>query len=109
MSYSAGQWGGTRAAHALRPVLSELGCIAVSSMIHIPRAQEVLDEAGSVVLATGQERDKDPDYTKWSRYAGRTFSQLEWWGGAAKAHRKVINPLISSPAFLSDPSQRNAP
>lgn len=27
VSYSAGQWGGTRAAHALRPTLSELGCL----------------------------------------------------------------------------------
>ena len=38
VSYSAGQWGGTRAAHALRPTLSELGCLPVSAMIHVPHA-----------------------------------------------------------------------
>ena len=35
VTYSAGQWGGTRAANSLRPFLSELGCLPVSAMIHI--------------------------------------------------------------------------
>jgi hypothetical protein len=51
LRYSAGQWGGTRAAHALRPVLSELGALPVSAMVHIPNAGDALDESGvSVVL-----------------------------------------------------------
>ena len=37
-SYSAGQWGGARAAVLLRPALSEMGCIPVSAMIHVPKA-----------------------------------------------------------------------
>ena len=36
--YFQGQWGGTRAAAGLRPVLSELGCLPVSAMVHVPSA-----------------------------------------------------------------------
>jgi len=99
VSYSAGQWGGTRAAHALRPVLSELGCLPVSAMVHIPNAQEVLDAAGIAV-----DRPE-----RWSRYAGRCFSQLEWWGNAAKQHREEVDPFLESPAFADVPADRNAP
>lgn len=37
VTYSAVQWGGMRAAVGLRSFLSELGCLSVSSMIHVPR------------------------------------------------------------------------
>jgi chromate reductase len=33
VTYSGGQWGGTRAAVALRSTLSELGCLPVSAMM----------------------------------------------------------------------------
>jgi chromate reductase, NAD(P)H dehydrogenase (quinone) len=99
VSYSAGQWGGTRAAIALRPILSELGCLAVSAMIHIPKAQEVFDEAG---MATKGEAE-------WDAYADRCFSQLEWWSTAAMEHRTKADPFGSSPPFKSAPAQRNAP
>jgi chromate reductase, NAD(P)H dehydrogenase (quinone) len=42
VTYSAGKWGGTRAALALRPILFELECLPVSAMTHVPKAQEVL-------------------------------------------------------------------
>ena len=45
-TYSAGQWGGARAAVNMRTFLSELGCLPVSAMIHVPKAQEVFDEDG---------------------------------------------------------------
>ena len=73
VSYSAGQWGGTRAAHSLRPILSELGCLPVSAMIHIPKAQESFNDDGSPI---GNETAEQ----KWDKYAARCFSQLEWWG-----------------------------
>ena len=101
VSYSAGQWGGTRAAIALRPILSELGCLPVSSMIHIPKAQSVIREDGT--LQNPEEMDE------WNSYIDRTFSQLEWWGEAAKNHRIQKDPFETSPAFQSSPSQRNAP
>jgi chromate reductase len=100
VSYSAGQWGGTRAAIGLRPILSELGCLPVSAMIHIPKAQEVLEEDGSVC---------DGEAEKWDSYLDRCFAQLEWWGEAARIHREQVDPYASSPAFKSTPSERNAP
>jgi NAD(P)H-dependent FMN reductase len=101
VSYSAGQWGGTRAAIALRPILSELGCLPVSAMIHIAKAQEVLNENG--VPATTDE------VPSWDQYLDRCFSQLEWWGQATKEHRKIVDPFQISPAFRSEPAERNAP
>jgi NAD(P)H-dependent FMN reductase len=99
VSYSAGQWGGTRAAHALRPTLSELGCLPVSAMIHIPKAGEALDENG-----VPQE-----DAERWIQYLNRGVSQLEWWGVAAREHRAVADPFSTSPILNKEPSQRNAP
>lgn len=102
VSYSAGQWGGAFAAQALRPLLSELGCLPVSAMIHIPKVQEVLAEDGVVL---GEDEAKQ----RWSKYVGRSFAQLEWWGTAAKEYKKEVNPFKESPAFQKTPSQRNAP
>lgn len=102
VSYSAGQWGGTRAAIALRPVLSELGCLPVSAMIHVPNAASVFDEDGNVV---GGEEEEE----RWKGYVGRCFGQLEWWGEAAKSQREKVDPSSVSPAFRTNPSQRNAP
>ena len=96
-SYSQGQWGGTRAAAALRPILSELGCLPVSAMVHVPKAHEQMDEAGATV---GEE---------WQAYGDRVWAQLEWWARAASEHRKVSDPFNVSPAFVRAPSQRNAP
>eukprot|EP00966_Prymnesium_polylepis_P185480 4299248-Prymnesium_polylepis.2 len=68
-------------------------------MIHIPKAHEVFDAGG---LATGAE-------DKWRSYGARTWSQLEWWGAAAAAHKLRVDPFAGSGALLRDPSQRNAP
>jgi chromate reductase len=43
VTYSAVQWGGARVAVNMRTFLSELGCLPVSAMIHLPKAQEVFD------------------------------------------------------------------
>ena len=100
VSYSAGQWGGTRAAHALRPILSELGCPPVSAMVHVPKAHEVFaDEAGA------PRRDAE----RWRAYAARALAQLEWWAGAARAHRAVVDPTAASPALRGTPADRDAP
>lgn len=99
VSYSGGQWGGTRAANALRPILSELGALPVSAMIHIPNAQDALDDNGKPM--------QDPK--RWHGYCGRCFLQLEWWAEAAKEHKLVEDPFAKSKPFQSSPSQRNAP
>jgi NAD(P)H-dependent FMN reductase len=98
VSYSPSQWGGTRAAHALRPVLSELGCLPVSAMIHFPRAHEIfLDDSGI------------PVSDEWNSYTDRCFSQLEWWTEATKEQRLRRDPYSASPAFTRNPLQRDAP
>ncbi|VEU34313.1 unnamed protein product [Pseudo-nitzschia multistriata] len=99
VSYSAGQWGGTRAAIALRPILSELGALPVSAMIHIPNAQDAIDDDGTPTT----------DPKRWKEYCGRCFSQLEWWADAAKNHKEIADPFEESKPFRLTPSQRNAP
>ena len=99
-TYSAGQWGGARAAVNMRTFLSELGCLPVSAMIHVPKAQEVFDEDGRYAPSVDEER--------WDGYLGRTFAQLIWWAEAARRQR-VEGEADRPAAFTRDPSQRNAP
>ncbi|MEC4767741.1 NAD(P)H-dependent oxidoreductase [Halomonas sp. CUBES01] len=99
VTYSMGQWGGARAAVSMRTFLSELGCLPVSAMIHIPKAQETLNEDGH--FAQDQER--------WEGYFGRTLGQLMWWSEAAASYKHEVDPARVSPAFKTEPSQRNAP
>jgi len=99
-TYSAGQWGGTRAAVNMRTFLSELGCLPVSAMIHVPKAHEVFDENGGYLDGV--------DGARWASYIDRALSQLEWWANAAAYGRDEAG--IDRPeAFRRDPSQRNAP
>lgn len=98
VTYSAGQWGGARAAVNMRTFLAELGCLPVSAMVHIPQAQGVFDENGA--FADGVDRDR------WLGYLDRTFDQLHWWSAAARAQHKVASP---TEPFQKDPAQRNAP
>ncbi len=101
VTYSAGQWGGARAAVAMRTFLSELGCLPVSAMIQIPRAAEVFTQEGSL--------RENADETGWRQYCGRAWAQLEWWGEAARTQRELVDPETVAKPFLSTPSQRNAP
>lgn len=101
VTYSAGQWGGARAAVGMRTFLSELGCLPVSAMIHLPKAQDILNEAGDFSENTDEE--------SWRGYFGRTLAQLEWWAEASRAHRAASGLPGAAPTFGRDPSQRNAP
>ena len=96
-TYSAGQWGGARAAVNMRTFLSELGCLPVSAMIHVPKAQEVFDEGGALL----------PGMEDWQGYMARALDQLHWWADACKSQRALGVPKPG--AFTRDPSQRNAP
>jgi NAD(P)H-dependent FMN reductase len=101
VTYSAGQWGGVRAAVNMRTFLAELGCLPVSAMIHIPKAQEVLKEDGSYA--------KGANDADWTGYCERTFGQLTWWAMAAKRYRSSEESESRPTAFTRNPSQRNAP
>jgi NAD(P)H-dependent FMN reductase len=98
-TYSAGQWGGVRAAQNMRGFLSELGCLPVSAMIHVPKAQEVFDDCGQFLNGV--------DGQAWTTYIDRAIAQLDWWA-AAKSQRSN-NTVELPPAFTKDPKQRNAP
>lgn len=101
VTYSAGQWGGCRAAVGMRTFLSELGCLPVSAMVHIPKAQEVYQENGEVVDGA--------DPVAWDNYMHRTFAQLNWWAEATAEQRAKVDPESVAKPFTRDPSQRNAP
>lgn len=70
-------------------------------MIHIPKAQEILDEDGRYRQGVDDER--------WNGYLGRTLNQLEWWAAAAREQRAKVEPNKVVQTFKRDPSQRNAP
>jgi chromate reductase len=100
VTYSAGQWGGARAAVNMRTYLSELGCLPVSAMVHIPKAQDVFAEGGE--LSDAQ------DVASWNGYCRRAMDQLTWWATASRNYRENNDADQIAPAFVSDPSQRNA-
>jgi chromate reductase, NAD(P)H dehydrogenase (quinone) len=99
VTYSGGQWGGTRAAVAMRPFLSELGCLPVSAMIHVPEAATVFDSEGEYL--------PDADADAWDGYFRRGMDQLAWWAEAAAAQRSLLG--AATDAFQRSPLERNAP
>lgn len=99
VTYSKGQWGGARASMGMRGFLSELGCLPVSAMIHVPRAHEVFDADGAYLEGV--------DAAAWAGYFGRSLAQLDWWAEAARLQRERAGLPVS--AFDRDPAQRNAP
>lgn len=101
VTYSAGQWGGMRAAVGMRTFLAELGCLSVSAMVHIPKAQEVFNEDGSVQATE--------DENAWMNYYSRTFNQLMWWASATNHYKDEVNPREIVGDFKTSPTQRNAP
>lgn len=99
MTYSAGQWGGTRAAVSMRTFLSELGCLPVSAMVHVPHAQDIFDAAGGYRHGV--------DGARWDKYLDRALDQLCWWSDAAARQR--IEGGRRPAAFVTSPAERNAP
>jgi NAD(P)H-dependent FMN reductase len=73
--YSAGAFGGVRAAMQLRAMLCELGMPSISSLFPIPRIQTALD-------AEGRPLDSEMD-RRFNRFA----VELEWYGEALRDRR----------------------
>ena len=73
--YSAGAFGGVRAAMQLRMTLAELGMASIPSLFPIPKVQDAFDEEG---------RAKEPAY---ERRVGRFLEELEWHARALKEAR----------------------
>src|ERR1700712_4325059 len=73
--YSAGQFGGVRAAMQLRMTLAELGMPSVPSLFPIPRIGSNLDEAGK------------PQADWVGRSLNRFIAELVWYAQALKRQR----------------------
>jgi NAD(P)H-dependent FMN reductase len=73
--YSAGAFGGVRAAIALRAMLAELGMSSIPSTFPIPRVQDAFSEDGS---------PRDEIYTA---RIPRFLDELEWYARALKVAR----------------------
>lgn len=78
--YSAGQFGGVRAAMPLRAMLAELGMPSIPSLLPIPRLQKAIDAEGVPV---------EP----WlDAAAGRFLDELEWYADALRDRRQRGTP-----------------
>ncbi len=79
--FSAGPWGGVRAAMQLRMTLAELGMPSIPSLLPVPRVQAAFGEDGT-----------PEDAESWTRRAGRFLDEFEWYAGALKAARAEGTP-----------------
>jgi NAD(P)H-dependent FMN reductase len=73
--YSAGAFGGVRAAMQLRATLGELGMPSIPSIHPMPKVQDQFEDDGT---------PRDPAHV---RRAGRFLSELEWYANALKRAR----------------------
>jgi len=78
--YSAGQFGGVRAAMQLRMTLAELGMSSVPSLMPIPRIAEALDADGRA-MAPGLDQS-----------LARFLDEFLWYCTALAEHRKMGTP-----------------
>ena len=81
VSYSAGMFGGVRAAVQLRAPLCELGMPSIPSVLPIPRIEAALNEEG---------RPAEPDGL--ARRFNRFATELEWYAEALREQRKKGMP-----------------
>ena len=81
--YSGTPIGGSRVGQALRPYLSELGCLPVSKQLVIQSAGNVFNEDGTF---TNGENEFMTKQTK------SFLAQLAWWAEACQEQRKKGTP-----------------
>lgn len=80
MTYSAGAFGGVRAAVHVRAVLGELGMPTISTMLPVPKVQSAIDENGT------------PENEKTAERFGRFADELLWYARALKTARADGTP-----------------
>lgn len=73
--YSAGAFGGVRAAMQLRMMLAELGTVSIPSLFPVPRVQDAFAEDGTPTDPAMRGRAK------------KFLDELEWYAEALRAHR----------------------
>jgi len=75
--YSAGSFGGVRAAMQMRCVLGEVGLVTIPSILAMPKVGRALDEDGR------------PDDAAWDKRAGKFCEEMEWYAEALAAQREA--------------------
>jgi NAD(P)H-dependent FMN reductase len=78
--YSAGAFGGVRAAMQLRMTLAELGMSSIPSIFPVSHVQDAFD------------LDGEPREPAWERRIERFLAELEWYAAALKAARAAGTP-----------------
>src|SRR5947209_14599428 len=78
--YSAGAFGGVRAAVQLRAMLAEMGMSSIPSVLPFPKAHDMLHEDGT------------PTGDRPGRSAERFLDEFEWYVRALKAEREKGTP-----------------
>jgi NAD(P)H-dependent FMN reductase len=73
--YSAGPFGGVRAAMQLRMMLAELGMVSIPSLFPVPRVQQAFAEDGAPMDPQMRARAK------------KFLDELEWYAEALRTHR----------------------
>jgi NAD(P)H-dependent FMN reductase len=73
--YSAGPFGGVRAAMQLRMMLGELGTVSIPSLFPVPMVQEAFAEDGT------------PTDPRMRTRANKFLDELEWYAEALRTHR----------------------
>ncbi len=74
--YSAGAFGGVRAAVQLRSMLGELGTVTIPTIFPVPKVQDAFDDDGN---------PRDPAS---ERRIGRFLGELEWYAQALREARR---------------------
>ncbi|HKL17807.1 MAG TPA: NAD(P)H-dependent oxidoreductase [Halalkalibaculum sp.] len=80
LCYSAGSFGGVRAAMQLRSMLAEMGMSSIPSIMPVPKISDSFDEEGN------------PTDDAYHRRAKRFLDEFEWYAEALKTKRKEGNP-----------------
>jgi NAD(P)H-dependent FMN reductase len=74
--YSAGPWGGVRAAMQLRAMTGEMGMSSIPSILPVPKVQSAFHDDGAAV-----------DPAAWDKRTAKFLDELEWYARALKAER----------------------
>ncbi|MFB6246140.1 MAG: NADPH-dependent FMN reductase [Candidatus Pacearchaeota archaeon] len=77
VTYSAGSFGGVRAAVEWRAILSEMGMPSIPTVLPIPKVQDAFDDDGS------------PQDEKYHERAEKFLSEFEWYAMALKQKREA--------------------
>lgn len=76
VSYSAGSFGGVRAAMQLRAFLGELGTVSIPSIFPVPKVKNAFDDDGN------------PLDDKYNKRVRKFLDELEWYANAIRNAKK---------------------